>query len=496
MKTAVLSFQFNADIMGAKNLHAYILDNGFDNYLVLQPHKDPQTDEALLDFIDDQKIAVVGISVMSIDFLRSNLFAEKFKERFKDIPLVYGGIHATISPSDCLEFGDVAIRGEGEFPFLELLQQVEQNKDYGHIKGVCVKENGKVKINPPAQLPQDLDSLPFPRHLPDSMFVVHKGLMRSMNEKLFRRYARFNGDYFNLMATRGCPYSCTYCCNSVYRGMYDKYNVRKRSVDSIMAEIKEGLAQFPDLLSVNIQDDCFLINREEWIAEFADRYKREVRRPFVVRSIPRYLNKTKVDTLAEAGLGWIIIGLQTGSEEVNHKIYQRPSTNQQFLNAVRFVHKAGVSGLYDVILDNPYETEEDVLKTIDVLLKIPKPYQLEVFSLMMYPGAEITKRAIKDNLDFIDYRDKRDRQISMNVLNELIQMVPTFPAALIRYCVTHRKRKTTIIIVKICNTFNRNVLEPVSYIRLSYQATNYKLGFLIKQLTSAFKTVMLRFREV
>ena len=54
-----------------------------------------------------------------------------------------------------------------------------------------------------------------------------------------------------------------------------------------------------------------------------------------------------------------------------------------------WLNKYGVSGYYDVILDNPFEEEKDVLETLRVLRQIPKPFQLQLFTLTFYKGTDI-----------------------------------------------------------------------------------------------------------
>ena len=100
----------------------------------------------------------------------------------------------------------------------------------------------------------------------------------------------------------------------------------------------------------------------------------------------------------------IMMGLQSGSDRVNKEVYNRPITSETFLNAARLVKSLGVDAYYDIILDNPYETEEDVLKTLDVILRAPKPFQLQLFSLCLYQGTQLHERAKKDGLLFMDPR--------------------------------------------------------------------------------------------
>jgi radical SAM superfamily enzyme YgiQ (UPF0313 family) len=94
------------------------------------------------------------------------LIAKEVKQNL-NIPIIIGGIHATIAPEDCLksEHIDFAIKGEGELTISQLLK-VLKNKKFEEVDGLWYKENGKIKGNKDRILIHDLDSLPFPaRHL-------------------------------------------------------------------------------------------------------------------------------------------------------------------------------------------------------------------------------------------------------------------------------------------------------------------------------------------
>jgi anaerobic magnesium-protoporphyrin IX monomethyl ester cyclase len=53
---------------------------------------------------------------------------------------------------------------------------------------------------------------------------------------------------------------------------------------------------------------------------------------------------------------------------------------------------------YDIIIDNPYETMEDLQETIKLLLRIPPPFQVQPFSLVFIPGTDLYSKALHDRL--------------------------------------------------------------------------------------------------
>jgi len=472
---AIISFQDNPDIIGAKYIHAFLMSHNYKSHLILQCDPDCTSDAAIFQFIADNNIEIVGISLMSNEFFRARQFAKEFKSRFKAIPLVFGGIHATIAPDECLSVGDIVVRGEGEHTFLELVRCIEEQRDFSTLPGICLNHNNHLKLNPPASLETDIDAYPFPQHLPKDMYVVRKKKVLRVDKELFRSISRYSGTFPNLITTRGCPFSCTYCCNSALKELYVHYPVRKRSVESVMAEILEITSEHKDCLALNIQDDCFLTYDHEWIYEFARQYHRKVRIPFVVRTTPRHINREKLSLLKESGLLMVMLGLQSGSDRINREVFKRHVTSDAFLKATRIIGSLGLVAYYDVILDNPYETEEDILKTLKVIFQIPKPFQLQLFSLCFYQGTELYKKAIKDGLLFEDPRIDDNVRPRATIVNKLISMSPTIPAAMIEYFMRYRKSTFVLGFINIFMLLNRVLLRPVSLLGLMHRAYGSKL---------------------
>ena len=482
MNIAIISFQDNTDIIGAKYIHSFLVAHNHKSHLILQPHSDTRSDNAIFQFIEENNIQLVGISLMSSEFFRASHFAKELKYRFNSIALAFGGIHATIAPGDCLSVSDFAVRGEGEHTFLALIRCLDENKDYHDIPGLCFKKNNTIHTNPLSALEQNIDIFPFPQHLPQNMYVVHQNNLSLMNQKLFNSYSRYNGTFPNIITTRGCPYSCTYCCNSAYKNLYGScYNrVRKRSVKSVISECTEIIRQNKGCLSLNVQDDCFLSYSKEWIDDFSEQYRNKVRLPFIIRTTPKHIKKEKLAALKRAGLAVVMIGLQSGSDRINKEIYKRNVTSRDFLAATNLVKDVGLSGYYDIILDNPYETEEDILKTLEVILQIRKPFQFQLFSLCLYQGTELHEKAKKDGISFIDPRLDDYGVISSNSLNKLIRMVPSVPAPMVRYFIKNRDNGLVTVVINLFDVLNTVILSPISFLQMMYHAYGSNLHITVK----------------
>ena len=187
--------------------------------------KDPlKSVEAL---ISEFKPDLVGIRSLSFAKVAFKLVADKIRELRPDIPILGGGPFPSTSYGDILSDGqiDMAIIGEGEETFVELISHFSSSKVIPlNIKGTAVIENGKIKVNPLRPYILDLDSIPFP----DYDFVNLKDYVGIKNQAL-----QDDSKCVFIMGTRGCHYDCFFCHQIFGR------RIRRRSAANIVAEMRE-----------------------------------------------------------------------------------------------------------------------------------------------------------------------------------------------------------------------------------------------------------------
>lgn len=107
---------------------------------------------------------VIGITTTTPTYINAKNIIKEIKKTLSPI-IVMGGIHITIMMDKILKEVpelDFGIYGEGELSFLQLIDCLKNNSNPEQVKGLIFRQNGKIKINPPREFIQDLDSLPFP----------------------------------------------------------------------------------------------------------------------------------------------------------------------------------------------------------------------------------------------------------------------------------------------------------------------------------------------
>jgi radical SAM superfamily enzyme YgiQ (UPF0313 family) len=181
----------------------------------------------------------------------------------------------------------------------------------------------------------------------------------------------------------------------VYAGM-GRY-VRRRSVAGVMEELHAAKRNFPNLSFVSFEDDVFTFDLK-WLREFKERYKAEINRAFFCYCHPQATSEAMIGLLKEAGVVTMTMGIQSGSQEVRHKYFQRNDTNAQILRAAAILGRFGVHCSYDIIMDNLLESEADRRATLDLLLGLPRPFELHTHSLTHFPETTLTRLLLERGL--------------------------------------------------------------------------------------------------
>ncbi len=495
----LISLQKDLDVIGLKSLHYQLLKHDFDSHILFIPRfLNTAASDAICNFVDTLSPLFIGISLMSTEYRRAVRLTRILKSRFPSVPVLWGGIHSTIAPETCLDFADFVCIGEGESLIVDFAHAVANGARPEALGSLAFKRADKIIRTPLYPPIVDLSVIPACEHIPTDSYLLHKETIVRLNVEIFRKFARYSGTTYSIMSSRGCPFSCTFCCNNALANITGSRIIRFRESSSVMDELKKAIAQYPFIEYINFQDDCFLSRTDEKMEQFCDQYSQEIKLPFIARSIPTFITERKLASLKSAGLAWISLGLQSGSDRVCHEIYRRPSGRKEFLEAATVIRNQELAAFYDVILDNPFETDDDRLDTVLTLMETPKPFYTQFFSLSLYPGTELRQRALEEGLITGDeYQSKDYLLYNRNSINDLIRLATFIPSGWMKFLLGLYHRNVTSLWFKLNMTvarlFSIVTAEPVTYLKVIRLSQRKKIGATIRVLPYYMKEGVSRF---
>jgi anaerobic magnesium-protoporphyrin IX monomethyl ester cyclase len=401
---AVLISMSNVYNLGVRWIQATAMNAGFDCHTIFfgqlrandwQPptEKDWDNLRTALKEIDPK---VIGLSVACTSYYKQAIQIQKFvREVCPEAVILWGSIHVYVAPEQCFEHCDVICMGEGEMPFLELLERVEAGQPYFDVPNLWVRDRatGQEYRNYMRPVIRDLDSLPAPIWDNRNKWYIRKEELGRNQDPAFKEY------YIFVMTNRGCPYHCNYCVNSILnQGDYrasGHNRLRQRSVGHVLAELesmREKYWNFDDL-QISFFDDIFTLN-PKWVVEFSQEYKKRFKNSFWCYFHPRNITEEMMDALKEIGLNHVDMGVQTGSERVRLDLMKRPESNESIIKSAKIMKERNIGIVIDVITDNPFETEQDMRESLDFFFEIPGPYMFNFYSLIYFPGVQLTQLAL------------------------------------------------------------------------------------------------------
>lgn len=326
--------------------------------------------------------------VVGVTFTTENRFAgfDTIRTARAALPkslIVAGGPHVSAAAEDTLSHIpelDVVVRGEGEAVFFELIERYAYRRIYTDLHGISFRIDNEAISNPNAPFIQDLDSIPFPaRHLMPMdryQYEVHVPSVGNLRA-------------LNIMASRGCPFDCSFCASPQMWGR--KY--RARSPENVLGEIEE-LVQIYGGRALWIFDDTFTIHRARTIqiAEGIATYFPDLRWTCEIRVDT--VDKELLALMQRAGCYCVAFGVESGSQRVLDESIGKRITLEQVRQVVDWCRQLRLSYNPFMILSHPGETEEEALETMRLVSEWHADgAQVSMAVMHVYPGTRIEKLA-------------------------------------------------------------------------------------------------------
>lgn len=398
-KNVMLLAFYNKKALGVRYLETALTGAGYSVRTVF--YKDfnsihprattPKELELLKEDIARQNPIFIGLSVMSSMYLETvSAIIDMIQANF-DVPIVCGGAYSTMFPEYFLDRGvQFVIRSDGEIAICRLADALAKKTAYENIPSLCYRKDGKNVINEIGDILNDIDGYGIPT-------INSKQACFIENDTLVEGDPQLSTLSYEVIASRGCPFTCSYCCCTNLRQLLPSgiQGVRTRSVRSVIDELREAIKQCKNIVFIHFYDEIFP-NLTGWVDEFIAEYKKHINLPFTIWSHPKMVDPEVLKKLVSVGLVEVIMGIQSGSEHIRRDVFHRYETQDDIVDATRIIRQSGTFwSCYDFMLQHPFETIEDLKESYWLAKKMHGPYELQLHGLNFLPGTNIVPMAIE-----------------------------------------------------------------------------------------------------
>jgi len=373
--------------LGIEHLSAFLKSRGHETSLVFDPAQFSGQENAriplisgmfditpkMLDAVASHNADLIAFSSYTVNFRWALDMAERIREKI-DTPIVFGGPHATAVPHRVIRYPqvDAVVVGEGEETLLEMMENMRGGRlPESPIRNVWRKKGDRVEHSPPRPYIRDLDNLPFPD-----------------KELFYSKVPAFSKNYM-VLASRGCPYRCAFCSNSLYHDLYseEKNHVRRRSPGDVIEELAASKKKY-SIEMVSFWDDVFTMSGR-WLEEFAHLYKSEIGLPYDCYTHPLSIDERRAELLADSGCFRVKIGMQTVSDETRRRFLDRAGDSAAVEKTIDILHRHGVSVGVDHMLGLPGEGPDEQKAAAEFYSRT-RPERINSYWMLYFPGAKIT----------------------------------------------------------------------------------------------------------
>jgi len=357
------------------------VSKGYD-VLIADQRVSPNFENEIIEGVGPETV-IFGLTAITGPQIRYGMEISKFlKARYPDIPICWGGVHATLLPEQTVAHPlvDFVVVGDGEYVFCELFECLRDGKSYEDLRGIAYKDLNEqvvsnagyvetthlektnsvkyVRKNGAADVIRDLDSLPeLPYHLVD--FDSYK----VFDDPKGRKSATLN-------TSRGCPFRCKFCSDPVinagaWRGVSAERLLQK--VDNLYTNHGVELIYF--------QDDYFPGSRKRFVQILEGLAKYEGKIGWTTLGVRAdtitKLTDQELDLLKDSGCQSLEVGIESGNERVI-KYLNKAETLDEMRQANKMLARLDIVVKYTLIVGFPSETDEEMMDTVKFALELER----------------------------------------------------------------------------------------------------------------------------
>lgn len=296
-------------------------------------------------------VDIIGVQSMhSNRWIYDSVIVKKCLKKFPNAKIIMGGEHVTATAEMILRKVPeitACVIGEGEETLEDLLDALESGRSLKTVPGIAFNDNGKVRFTERRKRQKNVDEIPQPDWdgVPIQNYLINHCGINSLSRKAIP-----------VLATRGCPYSCTFC--TVPNMWESKWYARepKEVIDEIESYVKDFGVDHIDFV------DLTLVINKQWMHNFCDELidrNLDITWAIPIGTRTEGIDKELLEKMRKSGLARVLYSAESGSEATLLRI-KKCLTLEHFEHIVRETSRLGVIVKVAFIFGFPGQTKREV----------------------------------------------------------------------------------------------------------------------------------------
>jgi radical SAM superfamily enzyme YgiQ (UPF0313 family) len=278
------------------------------------------TDSFIKEYVDEFQPDIIGFSAVYSEYSPICRISRFIKKAFPNVYMIVGGVHSTLCPEEVILDGfDALCVGEGEYPMVELVEQLQQGRKPSGIKNLWFNNGGEIERNATRDFIQDLDNLPLE------------------DIEIWKKWGKFCGKRGTVLISRGCQYECYACCNHALKKVAGSSYVRFKSSEKIIREVENLNLHMPDLKFIYFISENIGYNYDismdlfKHLEEYNKKRKNAMMFGVDLRFSPTMDYDSFFPAMKAAGFRRISLGVESGCDRVRRESLNRYYTNSDII---------------------------------------------------------------------------------------------------------------------------------------------------------------------
>lgn len=354
---------------------------------IIDEYVNPHWKQELLESVTPETICFGVTSMTGPQILHALAACRVVRERWPELPIVWGGVHGSLRPEQTAQHPlvDIVVIGEGEETFPELVKTLAAKRSIADVAGICYQEGTQTRRTA---------SRPFV-----DLNAAAPLSYRLIDINNYRRRL-FGIDHVSFNSSRGCTFRCSFCWDPVFH----QRKWRAMQPETVLDHLKRVIRDY-DIRGFLFTDDHFFIDmkRAYGILEAIVRAdlnisisKLQIRADTICR-----MDKDFLDLLVRAGVKRLTVGVESGSQRILDLI-KKDVTVEQVIEANHKLKDLPIVPIYLFMMGLPSETTDELAQSIKLAIRLTteNPHAAKTFNIYTpFPATELYNVALEYGLE-------------------------------------------------------------------------------------------------